>query len=179
MTHKVRHIHLLCTIKKTTLKTLLILIFGLTFLCCQTTESKHEHSDTTTSQSNEPDYQVAIKFINDYLDFTNDRQSEIGLIEWVNSREDVTFAFKSELKRILNEAEKNDPELGLGFDPILDAQDSPNRFNLDKAESEYLIVKGENWTEFRLTLKMKLIDNKWLVDGAGIINVPENKRIKR
>jgi len=106
-------------------------------------------------------------------------KSEIGLIEWVNQRHDVTGEFKNELNRILEEAEKNDPELGLGFDPILDAQDSPNRFKLDKSESEYLIVKGENWTEFRLTLKMKLVDNKWLVDGAGIINVPENRRIKR
>tara|TARA_B100000941_G_C28478964_1_gene540941 strand:+ start:1161 stop:1604 length:444 start_codon:yes stop_codon:yes gene_type:complete len=120
-----------------------------------------------------------IKFINDYLDFSNDLKSEIGLIEWVNQRHDVTGEFKNELNRILEEAEKNDPELGLGFDPILDAQDSPNRFKLDKSESEYLIVKGENWTEFRLTLKMKLVDNKWLVDGAGIINVPENRRIKR
>lgn len=162
-----------------TLRTLTIFLLGLIILSCQTTDSKSETSETTMSQSTEPDYQVAIKFINDYLDFTNDRQSETGLIEWGNSRKDVTVTFKSELKRILNEAEKNDPELGLGFDPILDAQDSPNRFNLDKTESEYLIVKGENWTEFRLTLKMKLKENKWLVDGSGIINVPKDKRIKR
>tara|TARA_B110000037_G_C17081828_1_gene490299 strand:- start:1299 stop:1790 length:492 start_codon:yes stop_codon:yes gene_type:complete len=162
-----------------TLRILTIFLLGLTFLSCQTKELKSEPSETTTSQSNEPDYQIAIKFINDYLNFSNDLKSEIGLIEWVNQRHDVTVEFKNELNRILEEAEKHDPELGLGFDPILDAQDSPNRFKLDKAESEYLIVKGENWTEFRLTLKMKLVDNKWLVDGAGIINVPENKRIKR
>jgi hypothetical protein len=166
----------LCTIKKTTLKTLTFLLFGLTFLSYHATESKSEPFETTSSQSNEPEYQIAIKFINDYLDFLNDSKSEIGLIEWVYQRHDVTGEFKNELNRILEEAEKNDPVLGLGFDPILEAQDYPNRFKLDKTESEYLIVKGENWTEFRLTLKMKLVDNKWLVDGAGIINVPENKR---
>ena len=161
------------------MRILTIFLLGFIILSCHTTESKREPSEMAKSQSIEPYYQVAIKFINDYLDFSNDLNSEIGLIEWVNQRHDVTREFKNELNRILEEAEKNDPELGLGFDPVLDAQDSPNRFKLDKAESEYLIVKGENWTEFRLTLKMKLIDNKWLVDGAGIINVPENKRIKR
>ena len=142
-------------------------------------DSKRETSETITRQSTEPDYQVALKFINDYLEFTNDRKSDIGLIEWVNSRKDLTVEFKSELKRILDEAEKEDPELGLGFNPILDAQDSPDRFLLDSTDYEFLIVKGEDWTEFRLTLKIKLVDNKWLVDGAGIINVPEKKRMKR
>jgi len=119
-------------------------------------DSKRETSETITRQSTEPDYQVALKFINDYLEFTNDRKSDIGLIEWVNSRKDLTVEFKSELKRILDEAEKEDPELGLGFNPILDAQDSPDRFLLDSTDYEFLIVKGEDWTEFRLTLKIKL-----------------------
>jgi hypothetical protein len=161
------------------LRTLTILLLGLAFLSCKSTNSKSEHSRNKPIPSSEPNYKVTIQFINDYLDFSNDRQSEVGLIEWINQRHDVTVGFKNELNRIFKQAEKNDPELGLGFDPILDAQDNPNRFELDKAESEYLIVKGENWPEFRLTLKMKLVDNKWLVDGAGIINVPENKRIKR
>jgi len=161
------------------LKTLTILLLSLTFLSCQTTETKSEPSESTTSQSTEPDYEVAIKFINDYLDFTNDRKSEIGLIEWVNNRKDVTVAIKSELKRILDEAEKNDPELGLEFDPILDAQDYPNEFELYNTDSDFLIVKGKDWPDFQLTLKMKLVENKWLVDGVGIVNVPENKRIKR
>ncbi|MBZ9788467.1 hypothetical protein LB456_13455 [Psychroflexus sp. CAK57W] len=161
------------------MRTLTILLLGLTFLSCNSTDSKSEHSSNEPKQSSEPNYKVAIQFINDYIDFSNDRQSEVGLIEWINQRHDVTVDFKNELNRILEQAEKNDPELGLGFDPILDAQNNPNRFELEKTESEYLIVKGENWPEFRLTLKMKLVDSKWLVDGAGIINVPENKRIKR
>lgn len=130
-------------------------------------------------QSSGPNYQLAVQFINDYLDYSNDLQSEIGLIEWVNKRDDVTVEFKSELKRILEDAEKSDPELGLGFDPILDAQDSPNKFELYNTDSEYLVVRGHDWTEFKLTLKMKLVDKNWLVDGSGIINVPKNNRINR
>ncbi len=162
-----------------TMKTFTILLLGLVLLSCQTTESKSENSPTAKSQSTEPNYQVAINFANEYLDFINDRKSEIGRSEWLNSRKDVTVSFKSELERIIGEAEKNDPELGLGFDPILDAQDNPNEFEIEKTDSEFLIVKGKDWPDFQLTLKVKLVDNKWLVDGAGIINVPENKRIKR
>ncbi|SDG82523.1 hypothetical protein [Psychroflexus sediminis] len=143
------------------------------------TDSKKESSKTTTPLSSEPNYEVAIQFINDYLDFINDLESEIALIDWISKRNDVTVEFKNELKRIIDKAKKNDFELGLGFDLILDAQDNPNEFELDKTDSEFLIVKGKDWPDFRLTLKLKPEDNKWLVDGAGIINIPENKRIKR
>lgn len=136
-------------------------------------------SKQEVNQSLEPDYSIALNFINDYLDYSNDLDSETGLITWITSRTDITNEFKIELKRILDEAEKNDPELGLGFDPIIDAQDNPDKFVLDKTDSEFLIVKGKDWPDFRLTLKVKFIDNKWLVDGAGIINVPKNKRVKR
>lgn len=131
------------------------------------------------AQVPDPNYDMAIQFINDYLDFSNDAKSEVGLIDWVSNRNDVTAGFKNKLRFVLAEAEKNDPELGLGFDPILDAQDSPDKFELDKTDSVYLTVKGVNLPEFKLTLKLKLEENKWLVDGAGIINVPENKRVKR
>lgn len=161
------------------MRTLTIFLLGLIILSCQTIESKSETSVTTTPQSTEPDYQVALKFINDYLDYSNDLKSQIGQIEWIESRTDITTEFKIELKRTLKEAEENDPELGLGFDPILEAQDNPNEFEIDKTDSEFLIVKGIDWPDFLLTLKVKLVDNKWLVDGAGIINVPANKRIKR
>jgi hypothetical protein len=173
------HMQLLCTIKKMTLRILIILFLGLTIISCNSTNSKNEPAELEQTQNTEPNYQVAIQFINDYLDYSNDLKSEIRLIEWVNKRNDVTTEFKNELKRILDEAEKNDPELGLGFDPILDAQDNPNKFEIDKVASEYLVVKGLEWSEFQLTLKLKYDGNKWLVDGSGIINVPENKRIKK
>lgn len=162
-----------------TVRTLTILLLGLTVLSCNNTASKNESSQSKTVQKAEPDYNVAIQFINDYLDYYNDFQSEVGIVEWVNERTDVTAAFKTELQSIMEEAQKNDPELGLGFDPILDAQDSPDKFELDKTDSNYIIVRGVNSPEFRLTLQLKFVENKWLVDGSGIINVPESKRIKR
>ncbi len=155
------------------MRTLIAIFLGLLIFSSHTTYKQE------IKQPLEPNYNIAIKFINDYLDYINDLQSEIPLIEWVQNRTDITTEFKIELKRILVEAEENDPELGLGFDPIIDAQDNPNEFELDKTDSEFLIVKGKDWPDFKLTLKMKLVGAKWLVDGAGIINVPENKRMKR
>ncbi len=128
---------------------------------------------------NEPDYEVGVQFINDYLNFCNDLQTNTGIVEWIGNRQDVSNEFKSELKRIIKEAESRDPELGLGFDPILDAQDNPDQFEIAHKDSEYLIVKGIDWPDFQLTLKLKLEGENTLVDGSGIINVLTEKRIKR
>lgn len=164
---------------QTLLKTLAILFIGLTLLSCNSTASKKRLSKTNRIQVAKPDYQVALQFINDYVSFCCEEESSLGLLEWVNKRADLTEKFKTELKRILDEAEKIDPELGLGFDPILDAQDNPAKFVIAKTDREYLIVRGVNWTDFKLTLKLKFQADKWFVDGAGIVNVPENKKIAR
>lgn len=161
------------------MRTLALILLTLTIFACKATENKAETSKQPFNQPIQPDYTIAIQFINDYLDYTNDMKSEIGLIEWIYNRTDITTGFKIELKSLLDEAAKNNPNVGLGFDPILDAQDSPSQFELDKTDSEFLTVKGKDWPDFQLTLKVKLVANKWLVDGAGIINVPENKRIMR
>jgi hypothetical protein len=40
-------------------------------------------------------------------------------------------------------------------------------------------VVGNDWKEFELVLKVERENNKWLVDGAGVINIPDDKRAKR
>ena len=83
---------------------------------------------------------------------------------------------------MIEEAFKIEPELGLDFDLIFDAQDYPDEgFELESFDNKtnYVVVKGKNWTDFRLTIKMVLENNKWLVDGCGIINIPNDKRSAR
>lgn len=162
-----------------TLRIPILFFLAFTIVSCSSTNSNNQAEELKPAQYAEPNYQVAIQFINDYLDYSNDLESEIKLVEWVNGRNDVTNDFKNELKRILEEAKKNEPELGLGFDPIVDAQDHPNEFEIDEVDANYLVVKGINSTKFLLTLKLKYDGNQWLVDGSGIINVPLSKRIKR
>lgn len=157
----------------------IILLLGLAVLSCNVTNSKNEVDVTEQSEVVEPNYEAAVHFINDYLEYCDNRDLEIGILEWVNNRKDLTFSFKNELARILDEAEKEDTEMGLGFDPILDAQDTPGSFEIKKKNSEYLIVKGTDWPEFQVTLKLIEEKDEWLVDGSGIVNVPKDKRIKR
>jgi hypothetical protein len=137
------------------------------------TETK-EASNTQTDQST-----VALTFINSYADNSNKMKEAIGVKDWVMASNLVTQEFRNELNKIMDQAYQQDPELGLGFNPIFDAQDNPSKFVLDKMEGEYLTVRGEDWQDFKLKMKVKKVTDKWLVDGCGIINIPTDKRIAK
>lgn len=157
-----------------------MIILGVALWACQPANSTSENIKGNTVIQVEPNCEVAIQFINNYVVFCNAKNPNIGLLDWVNSQSVVTTGFKLELENMLVAAEKNDPQLGLGFDPIFDAQDYPDKgFEVDKQDSTYVIVKGVDWPDFRLSLRLTLEDGRWLVDGAGVINIPANKRAKR
>ena len=147
-----------------------------------TTESNAVSStETQIDKSNTP-VDIALTFINSWVDNCNKMKESIGIIEWVNSNNLTTNRFKTEVKTIIEEAYKEDPEMGLGFDPIFDAQDYPDDgFELDFFDSEtnFIVVKGKNWADFKLTIKMVLENDKWLVDGCGTVNIPDDKRSTR
>jgi len=121
--------------------------------------------------------QVALEFVNNYKNFCDTKDSRLDDIEWSMKQSNVSESFKEELKKILLQAEKDNPEMGLGFDPIFDAQDYPNDFEIDKADvnSEYISLKGKNWSDFKLKIRLILKNNIWLVDGAGIVNITKIK----
>lgn len=124
----------------------------------------------------------ALRFINGYVENSNKLNQAVDIVDWVNSNELTTKSFKAELKKIIDDARRQDPELGLDADPIFDAQDYPEKgFELESLDEEtnYLTVKGKDWPEFKLTMKMTEENGNWLVDGCGIVNVPEDKRAKR
>ena len=125
------------------------------------------------------DLDFALEFINGYVEFCNNSDNSVGIAEWVNSSKLVTADFKKELTKMLDKAYKEDPEMGLGFDPIFDAQDYPSEgfelLSLDPV-SNLIYMRGIEWDEFELTLRAKSVDGKWLVDGCGAINVPEEDR---
>ncbi|MFD1874913.1 hypothetical protein [Hymenobacter bucti] len=124
----------------------------------------------------------AVAFINAYVANCNKKKGAVEIAQWVDSYKLTTTRFKTELKKLLADAYREDPELGLDADPIVDAQDYPDKgFELDSfdGQTNYVIVKGKNWPDFKLTMKMVLENNNWLVDGCGIINMPVTKRITR
>lgn len=109
-------------------------------------------------------------------------KDQIGIVEWVNSNQDTSQEFKAGLTKIIEEAYKVDPEYGLGFDPIFDAQDYPeNGFKLAEFDSisNYLIVEAKTWKGFIIKMKIKEVNNKWLVDGCGVINIPKTEQAER
>ena len=122
----------------------------------------------------------ALKFINGYVEDCNKTKERLGITPWVNSNNYSTKNFKNKLETLIQEANKKDPEYGLGFDPIFDAQDYPeDGFELNKIDSisNYLTVKGKkNWKGFEITMKIKKENNQWLVDGCGVVNIPRGKQ---
>jgi len=124
----------------------------------------------------------ALIFINDYVKNENKMNKAVDIIDWVNSNKLTTDGFKKELKRIIDEGYKNDPELGIEADPIFDAHDYPDKGFLIESfddKSNYLILKGVDWPDFKLTMKIKKEKGIWLVDGCGMINIPNDKRARR
>lgn len=130
-----------------------------------------------------PDFTVALQFINDYAAFCEPgSKQKLSDKNWIQHNPLLTKNFKDRYKAILDSAKLIDPELGLGFDPIFDAQDFPDKgFSILKTDApgNYVTVVGTDWKEFELVLKLAFINNKWLVDGAGIINIPKDKQAKR
>ena len=160
---------------------LTLFLVGL-FSCNSETKNKRETSSTPSEKQVTPDFSVALSFINDYTKFCTKADQRLNTTEWIKQDSLLTDNFKNRYKSLLDSAQKKDPELGLDSDPIFDAQDFPEKgFSILKVDTpgRYVTVAGNDWKEFELVLKVEQENNKWLVDGAGIINIPVDRRAKR
>ena len=125
---------------------------------------------------------IALSFINSYVDNCNKMNESVCVVEWVSSNSLTTNSFKTRLKKLVEEAYKINPEMGLDADPIFGAQDYPDKgFELESFDNKtnFIVVKGKDQAEFKLTMKMVLENNNWLVDGCGIINIPDDRLITK
>jgi hypothetical protein len=126
--------------------------------------------------------EIALLALNDYIQFLNKEYKNClncTSVEMINQHELFTPYFKKLHSDLIKKSFEDAPDYGLGFDPIIDGQDCPDRLALESADSDYILLKGIDWPDYKLVVKMKLIDNSWLVDGVGVINVPEENRAKR
>ena len=147
----------------------------------QTKSNNGRASEAKAIEENTP-VDVALTFINSYVIDCNKIKESVGYTAFVNASKLTTNNFKTELKKIVDEANRIDPEMGLDFDPIVDAQDYPDQgFELESFDikSNFIVVKGKNADNFKVTIKVIKKENKWLVDGCGIVNIPEDKRSDR
>jgi hypothetical protein len=165
------------------MRSLLTPILLLALVSCNS-ENKNQPETSTASLERQPvpDFNVALNFINDYAKFCTTPNQGSATSDWIRQDSLLTDSFKNRYNSLLDSAQKKDPELGLDSDPIFDAQDFPEKgFSILKIDTlnRYVTVAGNDWKEFELVLKLKQENEKWLVDGAGVINIPPDKRAKR
>lgn len=165
------------------LKLLPFLFIALAAASCLENAQNEESAPAVHSESvTESQKTTALKFINGYVENANLMGKAIETREWANQNPLASEHFKRTLNQLIGDAEKADPELGLDFDPILDAQDYPDEgFKVEEADEEtgYVTVAGKKWTDFKVKMKLVRAGQQWLVDGCGVINIPEEEQIKR
>ncbi len=102
-----------------------------------------------------------------------------AVIRWVMSNSYLSDAFKKVFRKTIMDADKKDPEVGLDMDPILDGQDYPDKGYRAKeiqivGDKAYVVMEGidaPNFTRERpLSVELVKINNKWKINGIGIIN---------
>jgi len=127
--------------------------------------------------------QAALNFINTYIKLSDQGGSNYD--KWVANHKALTPNFKTAYKKMIEQGKKEDPELGLGFDPIIDGQDFPDKFDKVKIckPSGVIWVSG-SWTPdskktMEIAVKPIQKQGKWLIDGSGVINIPEKEQAKR
>jgi hypothetical protein len=151
-------------------KPLLFITIVFCLSCGQSRPGVNSTQETLAIKENK--IKIALTFINAYVENCNKLNESIDIIDWVNSNDLTTNNFRTELKTILNDESVN-------ADPIFEAQDYPDKgFDIDSIQGDYLTVKGKNWPEFKVTIKLILDNDKWLIDGCGMINIPVDKRLK-
>lgn len=130
--------------------------------------------------SDELNPQLAVDFMNSYI---KSRMGEyIDILEWTEANPNASEKLKSALKEMYDKAWEEDPIVGLGFDPFFDAQDFPMTVELSKFDKEtgYVTIKGIcDWDEYRVRMKVIDENGKMLVDGCGVVNIPEDKQARR
>jgi hypothetical protein len=160
----------------------ILLLIILTYSCAVKNDNKEKTVEVKKIETVTPDFSVALKFINDYTEYCNKLfNREIVDSNWVYNNNYLTESFKKRHKFVLDSAFNADPEIGLDADPIFDAQDYPdNGFEIMTTDNNgFVTVRGKDWKEYILVLKVVLQNDKWLVDGAGIINIPTDMRAER
>lgn len=133
------------------------------------------HSEGMATNLSVPDADVALNFINGYIANADKMGQAVGVVEWIAASPFATESYKAALKKEVEEAEM------LDADPVFDAQDYDDT-GMEAASVDkdgYVLLQGAKWKEFKVVVKLVKQEGKWLVDGCGSINIPENKRLLR
>ncbi|TSJ47925.1 hypothetical protein [Fluviicola chungangensis] len=146
------------------MKKALVLFLATTIFSCDT-------SNGTGAEKTGPDPRVALDVLNEYTAACK-ALKDPG--KWVENQDQLTVDFKKEYQKIMKQAWEDDPEMGLGFDPIFDAQDYSEKgyeINFFDSKTGLVILQGVDSPGFKVSLRLKMVGNRCLVDGAGVIRM--------
>lgn len=138
---------------------------------------EEEHTQSENYKLGEIENQkaeVALEFCRQYLASPlGDGEYHDELMDWLDSNDMTTPNFRKTLDLLLSKAYEQEPELGLGYDPILDGQDYAQSYELGyyDEENDYFVLTGvgeEN--QFKVKIRVVEIDGRLLVDACGEIN---------
>lgn len=106
------------------------------------------------------------------------REATMGMDAWLHKNQKLTAYFKDAYQTLQDDARRKNPESGLGFDPIVNAQDFPDHgFEPERCKkSGFVVLRGVDWPTFKVTVKVVKTPTTWMVDGAGVINIPEDEQ---
>lgn len=139
------------------------------------------NTQTKDNPSKTPDFNVALTFINDYAKFCEPKTPPTIDSTWIERNPLLTDSFKKKYKNIIDSAYIENPEIGLECDPIFSAQDFDSKYIILKADTVngYVTMCGTKWKESIIEMKVVYQNNKWLVDGSGMINIPQERLIEK
>ncbi len=96
-------------------------------------------------------------------------------IRWVMANSYLSDAFKKVFRKTIMDARKKDPELGLDMDPILVGNEYPDKGYRAKeiqvaGDKAYVVMEGIDAPNFTISVDLVNINNKWKINGIGIMN---------
>lgn len=118
------------------------------------------------STDNQPcsDEQVAVQFLNDYIDFMGEHNSIDEIGKWLKTQPNVAPDFADQYDYFLENVSYPD------VDPILNSQDYPEQFILKERKGEIVTLTGKDWGDANFLVQVK--DCK--VTGAGLVNIQQD-----
>lgn len=164
------------------MKNLILILFVLLGVSCKTqTNEKTKILTESKNAGMTPDFNVALTFINDYAEFCEPKSPPAIDSTWIERNPLLTENFKARYKAIFDSAEIANPESGLECDPIFYAQDNDSKYIILKADSinGYVTMCGKEWKESIVVMRVIYQNDKWLVEGSGMINIPKEQFIEK
>lgn len=153
------------------------LIFMVLISSCSNPEQKVEIESEPLDEELPNAETIAVNFINNYAAYCEHHTGEFSVVDWANNEEYVSSIFVDSLEKMITDAYEIEPEMGLGYDPIFNAQDYPSEgfeFKTLTMEQTYLVtVCGKEWKEFEVKIKLASTRASMLIIGAGVVNMKD------